>query len=88
MTDIQEYIDNLPDNIEMMYMSGKDIYELPDISRFKQLLFLDCSNNRLTRLPNLPENLMYLHCKDNPLGNFDLSFWKGITKLKKYNLKN
>jgi Leucine-rich repeat (LRR) protein len=38
---------------------------LPDITRFKNLRKLDCDDNYLVSLPELPESLIYLSCNCN-----------------------
>ena len=48
-------------------VSYKQITYLPDLLRFKQLKQLNCSNNKLTSLPGLNENLQKLYCWNNQL---------------------
>ena len=64
---IQTYIDSLPNNVEIIDVSSKQIKYLPDLSRFKQLEQLLCYNNQLTYLPNLNEKLQKLDCDNNQL---------------------
>ena len=64
---IKQYIDSLPDNIEIIDVSYTNIDYLPDLSRFKNLQELNCSNNKLTDLPSLNDNLQKLNCSNNEL---------------------
>ena len=64
---IETYINNLPENIEIINVNNKKIKYLPDLTRFTNLQTLHCSNNELTELPNLNENLQTLHCYNNKL---------------------
>ena len=42
-----------------------NLYELPDLSKYINLQELDCSNNKLKTLDNLPPNLKQLICYYN-----------------------
>ena len=64
---IKQYIDSLPNDIETIDVSNKNIDYLPDLSRFKHLKQLNCSYNQLTSLPDLNENSQYLNCHHNKL---------------------
>ena len=70
-TDIEteRYLNSLPEGILTLNISGKRIKSLPDLTRFKNLQFLNCSNNQLTSLPTLPPNLTELHCYSNQLSS-------------------
>jgi hypothetical protein len=80
---IDNYIDSLPDNIELLkidlscisYKSYKNII-IPNLSRFKKLKKLICRSNnffspkvgiKIIALTNLPENLKILDVKNNYL---------------------
>jgi len=62
---IETYIASLPDDTLRIDISGRGLKVIPDLSRFKNLQHLDCSNNKLTYLPELNENLQYLNCINN-----------------------
>ena len=64
---IETYINNLPENTEIINVTSKQIKYLPDLTRFKNLKILYCSNNQLTLLPSLNINLQILHCYNNQL---------------------
>jgi hypothetical protein len=64
---IETYINNLPENTEIINITSKQIKYLPDVSRFKYLRSLNCSNNQLVALPTLNENLRELYCNNNQL---------------------
>ena len=54
---IETYIASLPDDTLNIDISGRGLKVIPDLSRFKNLQHLDCSNNQLTHLPELNESL-------------------------------
>jgi Leucine-rich repeat (LRR) protein len=59
-------------------LSNKNLTELPrDIHKYKNLIFLDCSNNQLTNLPKLPFSLKILYCNGNRLTNLPRSLPSG-----------
>jgi len=64
---IEEYLNSLPDNVDTIEVFDKNLKYLPDLSRFKSLMFLYCYKNHLTLLPTLPEKLVYLNCCCNKL---------------------
>jgi len=57
------FLDSLPEDIEELDVWGKGLISL-DVTRFKNLKRLNCSNNQLTYL-RLNENLRTLYCYDN-----------------------
>jgi Leucine-rich repeat (LRR) protein len=63
--DIDLYIFSLPDNTEIINVSNKKLKYLPDLTRFTNLKKLDCRNNDLNILPNLPESLTTLLVMNN-----------------------
>ena len=65
--DVEKYLNNLPDDIKEIHLNNMGLKELPDLSRFKNLEVLMCSNNELTFLPELNENLLELWCSNNKL---------------------
>ena len=64
---IEDYLNSLPLDITEIDVSRRGLTYLPDLSRFKQLTHLYCSNNQLTSLPPLNENLTQLDCSHNKL---------------------
>ena len=66
-----EYLDSLPEDIEEINVSGKGINSL-DVTRFRKLKKLYCSNNQLTSL-QLNENLEELYCSYNRLTSMHLN---------------
>ena len=63
--DINTYLNSLPDDTTVINVSNKGLKNLPDLSRFKNLIKLYCSNNQLTSLPPLNKNLKILYCDIN-----------------------
>ena len=61
MTGVQKYIDSLPNDITSIDLSNRNLSKLPDLSRFKNLLTLNCSFNQLTYLPELNEKIKRLN---------------------------
>jgi Leucine-rich repeat (LRR) protein len=66
-TAIESYLNSLSKDISTLDISSKNIKYLPDLTRFKNLAELYCSNNQLTLLPTLPPNLKVLYCSNNQL---------------------
>ena len=64
---VQEYINSLPDNTLSICIANWCLTFIPDLSRFVKLRRLDCSQNKLTSLSNLPDNLSGLFCSRNNL---------------------
>jgi Leucine-rich repeat (LRR) protein len=63
----ETYFNSLSEDILTLDISYKNIKYLPDLTRFKNLEELNCSNNELTTLPDLPPNLIGLYCSNNEL---------------------
>ena len=64
---IEEYINSLPLDTTEINISNKGLTYLPDLTRFKNLTFLNCSRNKLTQLQHLNKTLEILYCKENQL---------------------
>ena len=78
------YLNSLSDDTLFIDISCEGIKSLPDLSRFKTLKKLECSNNQLTSLDNLPPTLTYLDCSYNNITNLD-NLTPTLTKLICYN---
>ena len=59
--------------VEYLWISGCGISDLTGIEYFASLLDLDCSNNQLKSLSELPPKIYRLNCADNQLELIDLS---------------
>lgn len=64
---IEIYLYSLPENTTRIDIRCRGICELPDITRFTNLQYLDCDDNNLMYLPTLPESLIYLSCHCNKI---------------------
>ena len=64
---IEEYFNSLPENIETINVSNKNLTYIPSLKRFTNLISLRCECNNLTQLPELNNSLEYLHCNNNQL---------------------
>ena len=64
---IETYINNLPENTEIINVNNKQIKFLPDLTRFTNLEALYCDNNQLLTIPSLNANLCELICSYNQL---------------------
>jgi len=71
MFNIETYLDLLPEDIEQINVSFKDITYL-DVTRFKKLKVLFCNYNELISL-KLNENLKKLYCNNNKLTSLQLN---------------
>ena len=67
MSDFIETLNTLPDDVEYIDVSRKNLTVLPDLSRFYQLVEFVCDDNQLTELPILPITLKRLRCNGNLL---------------------
>jgi hypothetical protein len=45
--DIQQYLDNLPEDIIIINIANKNLHIIPDLLRFTNLQILICNNNHL-----------------------------------------
>ena len=52
-------------------LSYKKLNELPDLSRYTNLIKLNCTGNRINNLDNLPSGLEILYCCANNLTKLD-----------------
>lgn len=68
---INEYLNSLPDNIEKINLINRNLTELPDLTRFKNLKELYCSKNKLTFLPKI-DTLEILDCSINQLNTIPI----------------
>jgi hypothetical protein len=48
-------------------VSNDSIHDLTGVQYFTSLNYLNCSNNLLTHLPNLPHTIRYLYCQKNSI---------------------
>ena len=62
---IENYINSLSTEITELNISSLNIIKIPNLSRFKKLEKLNCFNNRLEELNNLPSTLIELICCNN-----------------------
>ena len=65
--DVQSYLDGLPENIRGIIVNKCNLTYISNLSRFTNLEILDCSDNQLKSLPELPESLTELYCYNNQL---------------------
>ena len=64
---IENYLNSLDANVTTIDVSNQGITYLPSLIRFTSLTLLDCHNNQLTSLPELPNTLIELFCYNNKL---------------------
>ena len=64
---IEDYLNSLPLDTTEINVSSKGLTYLPDLSRFKQLTKLVCSENQLSELPPLNNTIIQLDCSGNRL---------------------
>jgi Leucine-rich repeat (LRR) protein len=69
-------------NITELDLSRKGLTELPDLSLYTNLKKLNCANNQITTLDNLPLTIIELYCFNNPLQyDFELT----LENIRKHN---
>ena len=80
---IKTYLNSLSEDILTLSIESRGIKVLPDLTRFKNLKQLYCSNNQLSSLPNnLPQGLEILYCSNNNLTSLpDLTRLKNLKQL-------
>jgi len=54
-------------NVKYLFMDDNNFTELPDLSVFKNLLVVDCSNNKIRKINKLPKTLEEINCHNNKL---------------------
>jgi Leucine-rich repeat (LRR) protein len=55
------------ENITELDLSNKGLNELPDLSKYTNLIKLDCYYNNIVALDNLPPGLQKLDCQGNAI---------------------
>jgi len=64
----------LETSLQFLFISDNQLITLGNLSNLINLKALDCSNNKLTSLNNLPKNLTELICSHNNLNTLDCSY--------------
>jgi len=59
------------ENITELDLSNKGLNELPDLSKYTNLIKLNCSCNNIVALDNLPPGLQKLYCAGNNIVALD-----------------
>ena len=82
-TAIETYLNSLSEDLLMLSIANRGITSLPDLTRFKNLKELYCSDNQLTSLPTtLPQSLEILYCSKNKITSLpDLTRLKNLKEL-------
>jgi Leucine-rich repeat (LRR) protein len=60
-------LSKFPKDIKILNLSNKNIKGILDLSEFESLEELDCSNNKITEIINIPNTLKYLNCENNEI---------------------
>ena len=63
----ENYFNSLSENTQSINLNFMNLYVLPDLSKFNNLISLTCNHNNLRILPELPKTLKYLSCYGNNL---------------------
>ena len=66
-----ELLNQYSSNITELNLSSKNISGILDLSKFQDLIKLNCSNNKITNLENLSKKLKSLNFFDNNITNLD-----------------
>lgn len=56
---------NIISQVKTLDFSNKEITEIPSLVKYKNLTRLNCNNNYLTEIPELPDNLRFLDVRNN-----------------------
>ena len=62
-----DFIKKYDTNTKKINLSNKNIEGVLDLIEFKNLEDLDCSNNEITEIINIPDSLTYLDCSSNKI---------------------
>ena len=54
-------------SIKTLYLSNQGLSELPDLSEYKNLQYLYCSNNNISEISIIPDTVEFLFCSKNKL---------------------
>ena len=74
------------ETLTILDISNKGLIELPSwVSQCHNLKELNCSNNQITQIDNLPVTLKELNCSNNPL-KYD--FEPTLENIRNYNNQN
>ena len=57
------------DNLESLYIEKCKVKQLPDISHLTKLTYLNCNDNKIIELRNLPDSIKILKCMNNNITN-------------------
>lgn len=63
---VEDYLASLPNDTTEIDISGRGLTVLPDLSRFNDIVVLNCSNNDLKTLNGLPQCIDTIYCTKNP----------------------
>ncbi|XP_019363509.1 PREDICTED: toll-like receptor 2 [Gavialis gangeticus] len=82
-------IESLPENVKYLKMSNCSIVELPEwfARTMKRLLFLDLSNNPISKLPDLPSSLQHLDLSNSDIKIIPPSF-KSLSNLTVFKIQS
>lgn len=62
-------------------LENKNINGLLDLKNFFNIKTLNCSNNLITKLKNIPNNLTKLKCRNNQISNLDTNLLNNLIEL-------
>jgi len=65
--ELQFYLDILQSNVENIYIGFANLYIMPDLIRFTNIITLKCGHNFLKEIHWLPRTLQNLYCNNNLL---------------------
>lgn len=66
-SELKFYLDILQSNVENIYIGFSNLYIMPELSRFTNIITLKCGHNFLCEIPFLPRTLQNLYCNNNLL---------------------
>ena len=84
-THIQKLVEDNPkiiENIDHMFFNGNELKSLPSLKKFKKLITLDISHNKLSEIPELPVSIIEVNCGYNNVRSIKID---NLTNLQRLN---
>ncbi len=67
--DLTNLPQNIPTTVQHLFCSNNTLTSISSLKYLKNLLVFDCCCNKLTKLPELPESVVEINCRNNNIKN-------------------